>query len=162
MAYWQRVAGSGIKIPDSGTLYGPSIAQLSALSAQGELITGIAQTPHQLDRSSVSLRTKLRHDILMAAEHRLVMLCHENSREQPVASSGNRDFGAIDADEKDMMRLDENLLLKRQLDLGGLNRVLDGMAGGSTVGFDGSPFDFGGDQSGLAARGRKVGFAAGF
>lgn len=158
MTYWQRASvgrnARGVATVQSDTLYGPSITQLTALSTSGEIITSLSHfSNHHVTAASRS--ADLQNNILLSAEHRLIMLVPPKTAQTTSAT-----FKALlqptrgVLDNQATLRVDQDLLSKGKLDLGGMDRLLDGMANdpGTFNQREGDVF---------APRGRKVGFATG-
>ena len=128
-----------------GSLHGSGLSQVEGLDSFGEMLTSIDQFPlteaaHGMSHSQP--------DLLVSAEHRLLVLSKE------VASLN---FGApanslvrVDDDDEEMVdeledsRTDQELLSRGELDIAGMDRMLDSMSGSR----------FG------RSTGRRVGFAA--
>jgi len=164
-SYWQRIA--------NGSSDNNSLNRIEGFSTSNETITNVSQAPSRLQQTSV---LSSQRDILVSAEHRLLMLTPAQSalqKEGPVkrlfateaASNGARSTGnAMDFDEGDVMRFDQDMLSKGQLDIGGLDRMLSGMNGGNDSVFGTGTGRNGGGLFGDLAQSktRRVGFAAGF
>lgn len=154
MAFWQRAlssVASGAGAGSFGTHYGPNVLKISGLSTLGAFVSGVSQLPHHSISPSES-SVHMQHDILVSAEHRLIMLCSEQASKPTTAqirslfeSTNTRESG-----ETGTRRLDDSLLRRGEMDLGGMNRILDGMANGGSADFQ---------QQSPLARPRKVGFA---
>ncbi|TKA74374.1 hypothetical protein B0A49_02209 [Cryomyces minteri] len=138
MSFWQRSVQS--KGRETGSLYGPGLKRLDGISFFGELNNGIEQFPAAL--TSLSLAAITVRDLLVTAEHRLIILI--TARNQP---SQKRPLFATEPEETAVDEVDQQLLARGDLDLGGMDRLLDGMAGGSLERFDGP------------GNARRVGFA---
>jgi len=158
MTYWQRVsAGRNSRTSNSfqsGTLYGPSITQLTPFSTSGEMITSLNQFSERKD----GIKTRpglLQHTIVLSAEHRIIMLTP--SKTAATASLTPKAPIQLNKifDGQASQRIDQDMLSKQTLDLGGMDRMLDGMARGKPL-FDNMT------SNGLSAPGRKVGFAVGY
>lgn len=119
-AYKADVKTSGI-----GTLHAPPIAQLNGLSMLGEQVTSISQT----SASSATLTRGSPHDIVISAEHRIVMWCSEKSERKPaeqLKSLFSRPPGHTQHGQA-IQRADEDRLSRMELDLGGIDRLMGGM-----------------------------------
>jgi hypothetical protein len=64
-------------------------------------------------------------DLLVVAEHRVVILT--STIAQPGRDLGSTLFDKDRAEEDDMRRADQTLLAQGELDLGGMDRLLDSM-----------------------------------
>ena len=151
MTYWQRVANSTNKNRENfnaGTLKGPSIMQLTSLSTSGELITSFSLIP------AVVSSHGLQHDVLISAEQRLVMLCPSEPQKGSSAELGRLfDRSKQEMIEYDATRVDQDLLARGELDITGVDRLLDGLSNGNSGKGDRH------HPLATAPRGRKVGFA---
>ncbi|KAK5164711.1 hypothetical protein LTR04_001686 [Oleoguttula sp. CCFEE 6159] len=127
MSFWQRSVQS--KGRETGSLYGPGLKRLDGLNLFGELNNGIEQFPAA--PTSLSLAAINVRDLLVTTEHRLIIL--NGARNQP---SQKRPLFATEPEETAVEEVDQQLLARGDLDLGGMDRLLDGMAGGSLERFD--------------------------
>lgn len=98
---------------------------ISGINLLGQLQTGVSQLRSPSSHNKLGGEDSIKHDILIAAEHQLILLAPaldavvaENSR-QPTAVAA---YEATDSDQE--------LLNRGELDIGGMSRVLAGMAGG--------------------------------
>jgi len=193
----------------SGTGKISSLERVRDFSTYNEEITNVSQAPLPAAVSNVhsaSATPGIQQDIVISTDYRLLMLCPERLTPQTQKSAVRRLFGAatagqedggdaggagdlMDLDEEDVMRMDQDMLSKGQLDLGGLDRMLSGMNGigsgsfsrygqghssgglfgnGSNGGFGrqgnggGNGSLFGSGNGGDAGRTRRVGFKAGY
>lgn len=140
--HWQRVVNGAGKIS--------SVERVKDFTTYNEEITNVSQAPLPGALSSghsSSTAPGIQHDIVISTDHRLLMLCPERSslQSQSQKNAVRRLFGAaftpqedvgdtgtgnlMDLDEEDVMRMDQDMLSKGQLDLGGLDRMLSGMNG---------------------------------
>jgi hypothetical protein len=113
--FWTRSAsGSG------GSLLGPGLSRIQALNLYGETITSV----DQFDTTAKEARMAIPRNVLIAADHRLLIITSNKARM-------GQDIGAIFDKEKDedelARRVDQNLLSKGELDLGGMDRLLNAM-----------------------------------
>lgn len=114
--FWARSAsGSG------GSLYGPGLARIQGLNLHGEFVRAI----QQFDTTTAAARMAIPRDLLVVAEHRLVILT--STIAQPGRDLGSTLFDKDRAEEDDMRRADQTLLAQGELDLGGMDRLLDSM-----------------------------------
>lgn len=143
-AYWERSRKKGaistIEQQDvfDSTATGFGITRLASITTGGELITSVTQftpAPHASSNSS----TRLHHDVLVSAEHRIVVRCAVNITPEPSSSTSDpvaRRLLFREHDAKiETSLLDADLLSRRELDLGGIDRMIDGLGGGRRVGF---------------------------
>jgi hypothetical protein len=157
------------------------LAQLRGFDSYNEDMTSVSQAPlsssHRLTASSNSPL-----DILISTSHRLCFISPIRDETQSADPAVRRLFGSnaasratdlmdtddMDVDGEDVLRMDQDMLSKGQLDLGGLDRMLSGMNGGEQTAFGDAGtrskiLDFerntGSKMSGRAPR--RVGFAAG-
>lgn len=68
----------------------------------------------------------LPRDILIAAEHRLIIVANTN---RPLGRDLNAVFAKEQAEEEETRRTDQALLSRGELDLGGMDRMLEDMEG---------------------------------
>lgn len=113
--FWTRSAsGSG------GSLLGPGLSRIQALNLYGETITAV----DQFDTTMKEARMAIPRDVIIAAGHRLLIITSTNARM-------GQDLGAMFTKEKEedeqAKRVDQTLLSKGELDLGGMDRLLDAM-----------------------------------
>lgn len=126
--FWQRstsTGGSSDKISIGG-LYAPGLTHLSDFNLMNENITSISQFPAKSTTTVSALGLmNVQSDLLVSAEHRYVILQHN----RPQIKSRHLLPSAI---ERPMSR-DQRMLDAGEADLGGMNRILDGMAGDGRV-----------------------------
>ena len=130
--FWHR----SLNVSNSGTggLYAPGLSHISDVNLMNENITSISQFSAKPSSSGLGQMNTPR-DFLISAEHRFII--HQATR-PPVPTRGlfekvNTTAASIDRDQR--------MLDAGELDIGGMDRLLDSMADGD-------------------ARTRKVGFAA--
>jgi len=136
---WQRSTASNGR--DVGSLYGPGLTRVEGLELNAEIINNIAQLPLRQNRQlSSGLGTmNMQRDLLITAEHRVII--HSSTR--PNGESKGL-FGR--EPESPTFRQDRALLDRGDLDLGGMDRMLDSMVGI--------------EQTGPLSKAKRVGFAA--
>ncbi|GME22124.1 hypothetical protein GTA08_BOTSDO06542 [Neofusicoccum parvum] len=145
--FWSRSTHS----TGSGSLYGPGLTRVDGLTLFGEPVTDVEQFGKP---KGAAARMGVPRDLLVVAERRLVVLAHVS----PEAKSGNifaKELEAMDRTDK----VDQDLLKRGELDIGGMDRLLDNMAtgGAGPGGADPRSLRFG---NGAAAQSvRRVGFA---
>ena len=150
MSHWQRAVNATVRNQSASFIpTGSVIHRLDELNMHGERITGIAQVPQDPNSSqkTVSTAKALHHDIVVASEHRLLLLCPRRmlKSEYPNSVHNLRDlFPSLHPREEDdedgrtlepfrpfrplsEERVDQSLLEQGDLDLGGVERMLDGM-----------------------------------
>lgn len=119
--FWARTASA-----DSGiSMSGPGL-QLQDVSLFGESITSVSQfsiTPQ-------AARMAVAKDILISAEHRLIITA---STSQPLGRDLNAMFAKGQQEEEFTRKVDQALLSRGELDLGGMDRLLENMEGSGTV-----------------------------
>jgi hypothetical protein len=111
--FWTRntSASRGQSLP------GPGLTQIHDIPLLGESITSI----EQFGTTTAASRMAIGRDLLIAAEHRLIISASTN---QPV----ERDlFAPTPAEEEDSRRADQALLTHGELDIGGMDRLLENM-----------------------------------
>ncbi|KAK5113494.1 hypothetical protein LTR62_003363 [Meristemomyces frigidus] len=131
--FWQRSTGMGSK-NSFGSLYAPGLTLITDINLCNERITSISQLSPNAANSGVG-HMNTQRDLLVATEHRLIIL----QSQKPANAVPIRQLFQQPADPAPVER-DQRMLISRQLDVGGLDRVLDSMADGN-------------------ARPRRVGFA---
>lgn len=111
--FWTRntSASRGQSLP------GPGVAQVHDIPLLGESITSVVQ----FDTTAAASRMAIGRDILIAAEHRLIISASTNQPQE-------RDLFAPTAAEEEASRLaDQTLLTRGELDIGGMDRMLEDM-----------------------------------
>ncbi|KAF2199759.1 hypothetical protein GQ43DRAFT_433108 [Delitschia confertaspora ATCC 74209] len=117
--YWGRSAsGAG----SGGSLLGPGLSKIQEIPLRGESIMAL----DQFDTTTKEARMAIPRDILITGEHRIIIITTSTS-----AQSG-RDLGSAFARVKDeestRSRVDQALLSTGELDLGGMDQLLDQMS----------------------------------
>jgi hypothetical protein len=133
--FWQRslnASSSGV-----GSLYAPGLSHIPDVNMMNEHITSISQFSAKFSSSGLGQMNTPR-DFLVSAEHRFII--HQATR-PPVPSKGlfEKATATVAAAPTDR---DQRMLNAGELDIGGMDRMLDSMTNGG------------------AARTRRVGFAA--
>lgn len=134
--FWQRslnVSNSGV-----GSLYAPGLSHIPDVNLMNENITSVSQFSAKLSSSGLGQMNTPR-DFLVSAEHRFII--HQATR-PPVPSKGLFEKAAATAAAAPPTDRDQRMLNAGELDLGGMDRMLDSMANAG------------------GARTRRVGFAA--
>lgn len=155
--FWARstAGGDGSSKGSGGTLFGPGLARLDGLDLLGEIIQNVDQ--FESDTAAAALRgntaSTAARDVLIVTDHRLLVLSSTSLATAVAVPAGDaQDIGgglfdrARAADDESTRGIEQSLLKRGELDLGGMHRLLDGMAGWR-----------GGDGAGT----RRVGFASG-
>jgi hypothetical protein len=116
--FWARntSANRGQSLP------GPGLTQIHDVPLLGESITSITQ----FDTTTAASRMAIGRDILISAEHRLIISASTN---QPLSRELGAVFTLPQAEEEDNRRADQALLTRGELDLGGMDRLLEDMEG---------------------------------
>ncbi|KAK0305150.1 hypothetical protein LTR01_007008 [Friedmanniomyces endolithicus] len=122
--------GSGL-----GSLYAPGLTHITDVNLMNESITSIAQFAPPAASSGVG-QMNTQRDLLVAGEHRFVVLQTlrpvsgpPRSLFQPASTTATTAAGAEQARSRDQTMLDAG-----HLDLGGMDRLLEGMASGAGAG----------------------------
>jgi hypothetical protein len=116
--FWARtVTGS-----KGNSLPGPGLLHLQDLSMLGEAITSVGQFRKET-------RTTVPRDILIAGEHRLVIA---TTTPKEVREGLSANSARERAEEEDAKKADNALLIRGELDLGGMDRLLGDMEGSDT------------------------------
>ncbi|KAK5716430.1 hypothetical protein LTR15_009321 [Elasticomyces elasticus] len=120
--FWQRSTG---RIPGGGglgSLYAPRLTHITDIDLGGEHVTSVAQFAPTAASSGVG-QMNTQRDLMVSGEHRLIIL--QSLRIPTPARQLFQDAGKSGVVEKDQRMLDVG-----RLDLGGIDRVMDGMASG--------------------------------
>jgi hypothetical protein len=132
-AFWQRSTNQNSNT--FGSLHSPGLTHITDINLHNENITSISQFAPITSSSSIG-QMNTQRDLLVSAEHRLIIL-----QALRPAGPARMLFQRADASEvPKASALDQKMLDVGQLDLGGMDRMLESMAAGD-------------------ARPRKVGFA---
>ncbi|THX33876.1 hypothetical protein D6D10_07728 [Aureobasidium pullulans] len=123
---WQRSLNSSGK--DIGSLYGPGLSHIEGLDLSGEILNGITQFPTR--STALNLGALSQRDFAVTGEYRLVII--QSMRPQTPAKSLFTQATAGAGNGSSIF--DQQLLDRGELDLGGMDRLLDGM-GTRTNGF---------------------------
>lgn len=111
--FWTRNASAS----RGQSLPGPGLAQIHDIPLLGESITSITQ----FDTTAAASRMAIGRDLLIAAEHRLIISASTNQPEE-------RDlFAPTPAEEEASRYADQALLTRGELDIGGMDRLLEKM-----------------------------------
>ncbi|KAK5172956.1 uncharacterized protein LTR77_003078 [Saxophila tyrrhenica] len=127
--FWQRSSNPTNSASGFGSLYTPGLTHITDINLMNENITSISQFASRSTSSSTG-QMNVPRDILVSTESRFIILQHQAS---PTAKRGLFQQVAQQPTMQDQRMLDAG-----ELDLGGMDRLLDGMAtGGRTrkVGF---------------------------
>lgn len=119
--FWARTAAAS----SGSSLPGPGL-QVQDVSLFGEAITSISQ----FDTTTQASRMAVARDTFISAEHRLIITANTN---QPLGRDLNAMFSREKVEEDEGRRTDQVLLSRGELDLGGMDRLLDNMEGSGTV-----------------------------
>jgi hypothetical protein len=120
--FWTRTASAN----SGNSLPSPGLAQIQDIPLLGETITSISQ----FDTTSQASRMAVPRDTLISAEHRLIIsTCTSKS----VGHEGSAAFAQEVAESDEARRTDQALLTHGELDLGGMERLLDNMNGSGTI-----------------------------
>jgi hypothetical protein len=137
-ALWQRSLNSSGK--DIGSLYGPGLSHIEGLDLSGEILNGVTQFP--VRSTAINLGPMSLRDFAVTGEYSLVII----QSMRPQTPSRSLFAQATGGASNGPSIFDQQLLERGELDLGGMDRLLDGM-GSRTNGF--AP----------AATKKRVGFA---
>ena len=127
--FWQRSTPSTTSKADNfGSLYTPGLLHITDVNLMNENITSISQLASR-PVSGASGQINVPQDLVISTESRFIILQHLAA---PSAKRGLFDQGPRQPTTQDQRMLDVG-----ELDLGGMDRMLDTMAGGRTrkVGF---------------------------
>ncbi|KAI4930678.1 uncharacterized protein J4E92_004510 [Alternaria infectoria] len=120
MKFWTRTASAS----SGGSLPGPGLQQQDVVLC-GESITSVSQ----FDTTAQASRMAVPRDILISAEHRLIITA---STSQPLGRDLNAMFAREKVEDETSTRTDQALLTRGELDLGGMDRMLESMEGSGT------------------------------
>lgn len=115
--FWARA----VSARNGTSLSGPGL-QVQDVSLFGEVITSVSQ----FDTTAQASRMAIARDVLISAEHRLIIT---TSTSQPVGRDLNAVFAKEQKEEELSRKVDQALLSRGELDLGGMDRLLDNMEG---------------------------------
>lgn len=135
--FWSRLSQEKTD-SGGGSLYGPGLSRIEGLDLHGERIQRVSQLPSETSSSHTAQK-----DYIVVTEHRLTFLTNELPR--PSARQLFKGFESADASTAD-----QSLLAHGELDIGGLESMLDSMNGNDDV-------FMGGNLNGTF-RPRRVGF----
>jgi hypothetical protein len=120
--FWARTASAS----NGNTLPSPGLTQIQDISLHGETITSISQ----FETTSQASRMAVPRDTLISAEHRLIISTGTN---KTFGRDLNGTFAQEQAESEEARRTDQALLSHGELDLGGMDRLLDDMEGSGTI-----------------------------
>jgi hypothetical protein len=119
--FWARTASAST----GGSLPGPGI-QVQDVTLYGEAITSVSQ----FDTTAQASRMAVARDTLISAEHRLIITA---STSQPFGRDLNTMFLREQVENDTATRTDQALLTRGELDLGGMESMLEDMDGSATI-----------------------------
>lgn len=119
--FWARIAAAS----GGGSLPGPGL-QVQDVTLLGEAITSVSQ----FDTSAQASHLAIPRDTLISAEHRLIITVSTN---QPSGRDLTAMFTQERVEEEETRRTDQALLSRGELDLGGMDRLLEDMEGSGAV-----------------------------
>ncbi|KAH4337405.1 hypothetical protein HBH98_223480 [Parastagonospora nodorum] len=120
--FWSRTASAS----GGNSLPSPSLTQIQDISMSGESITSISQ----FDTTSQASRMAVPRDLLISAEHRLIIV---TGTTKALGRDMNAMFSHAQTESDDSRRTDQALLSHGALDLGGMDRMLDDMDNSGTI-----------------------------
>lgn len=119
--FWTRTAAAS----SGSSLSGPGL-QAQDVSLFGEAITSISQ----FDTTTHATHMAVARDTLISTEHRIIITA---SKTQPLGRDLNAMFAREQLEDQDSKRADQALLSRGELDLGGMDRLLEDMEGSGAV-----------------------------
>jgi hypothetical protein len=137
--FWSRTASAS----SGGSLPGPGL-QVQDVVLYGESITSVSQ----FDTTAQASRMAVARDTLISAEHRLIITA---STSQPLGRDLNAMFAREQVEDETSTRTDQALLTRGELDLGGMDRMLESMEGSGTSGAISKNLTMGGPRKVLFA-----------
>ncbi|KAL1642726.1 hypothetical protein SLS58_005230 [Diplodia intermedia] len=148
--FWSRSTHS----TSSGSLYGPGLTRVDGASLYGEPVTDVEQFGKP---KGAAARMGVPRDLLVVGERRIVVLATVSPEAKAGGNLFARELEATDRTD----RVDQDLLRRGELDIGGMDRMLDTLASGGA-----GTLGAGGPQGALrlgngpaAQNVRRVGFA---
>ncbi|KAF2033305.1 hypothetical protein EK21DRAFT_58921 [Setomelanomma holmii] len=120
--FWTRTASPGA----GNSLPGPGLTHLQGVPLFRETITSVSQ----FDTTSQASRMAVPRDSLISAEHRLIIT---TSTSRPLGRDLSAMLAQDQAETEEARRTDQALLSQGELDLGGMDRLLDNMEGSGTI-----------------------------
>lgn len=123
VSLWQRSVNSSGR--DVGSLYGPGLAHIEGLDMSGETLNSIAQFPARSTNTAANIGNITHRDMIVTGEYRFIIISSVRPQ-TPAKSLFAR--GEVAGSPK-TTTFDLQLLEKGELDLGGVDRLLDGMTG---------------------------------
>lgn len=137
--FWSRTASAS----SGGSLPGPGL-QVQDVVLCGEAITSVSQ----FDTTTQASRMAVARDTLISTEHRLIIAA---STSQPLGRDLNAMFAREQVEDDASNRTDQALLTHGELDLGGMDRMLESMEGSGTSGAVSKSLTMGGPRKVLFA-----------
>jgi hypothetical protein len=114
--FWSRTVSNS----SGSSLSGFGLSPVQGIPLLGEAITSV----DQFDTTAKQARLAIPRDVIVAAEHRLIVISNTN---HPLG----RDMSALSIKEQvggdETRRIDQVLLDRRELDLGGMDRLMEDM-----------------------------------
>lgn len=120
---WKRSISSSGR--ETGSLYGPDLSRIEGLDLSGELLNDVAQFAPR--SAAVSIGSITQRDMLVVGEYHLIIVTSPRLQ-VPAKSLFARDNGSP------TKMADQSLLDSGELDIGGLDRLLEGMNGANGFG----------------------------
>jgi hypothetical protein len=120
--FWTRTASAS----NGNSLPSPSLTQIQDTSLLGERITSISQ----FGTTAQAAHMAVPRDILISAEHRLIIITGTTN---PLGRDLNAMFAQEHAEIEEARRADQALLSHGELDLGGMDRLLENMEDSGTI-----------------------------
>jgi hypothetical protein len=120
--FWARTASAN----SGNSLPSPGLAQIQDITLFGEAITSISQ----FETTSQASRMAVPRETLVSAERRLII---GTSTSKPLGRDVNTMFAQEQAEDDEARRTDQALLSHGELDLGGMDRLLEDMNGSGTI-----------------------------
>jgi hypothetical protein len=105
-----------------GSLYGPGLVQLSEINLRNENISAIAQFAASESASNLG-QMNVPRDLFIAAEYQAIVL----QTVKPAVPARSL-FQAASTTDRPPLQQDQRMLDAGELDLGGMDRLLDSMA----------------------------------
>jgi hypothetical protein len=125
---WSRTASgmAGTSLPR------PSLSSIQGLKLLGESITSV----DQFDTTVKDARMAVPRDVLISTDHRLIIL---TNAAQPLGRGTDATFDNEHVEEQVARRADQALLARGELDIGGMDRLMEDMEGSGSQSLLGNP-----------------------
>jgi hypothetical protein len=118
--FWGRAASAG-----DNSLSRPTMSKVHGITLFGEAINSVGQ----FETTAKDVRLAIPRDILFTTDHRLLITTNATQLSERDLNVG---FEREQAEEEETRRFDRAMLARGELDLGGMDRLLEDMEGSGT------------------------------